>query len=467
MKVIKRDGRAVEYDRQKIAIAIGKANKEVVINERATQEEINSIMEYIESLGKKRMLVEDIQDIIEQKLMELKRYDLAKKYIVYRYTRQLVRKQNTTDESILGLIRNENNELKEQNSNNYLASKQRNYIAGEVSRDLTKRLLLPEKITKADENGILHFHNADYFIQPMINNSYINLKALLQDGVEINGYSIKKPKNFMEACQTLLDIILDVANNQYGVQNIDISCLGEYSKNETEEELTNSLQFLKQHLNTIMIAGKLVHIKFLISSEENKGIKEKIEQIELANNKNIFVEIIDENKTENRLGQFDQGKVSINLAQIALVSNGDSEAFYSELKERLEICKEALMCKHYALLGASSDISPILWQSGGIASLEKGEKIDSVLTNGISTLSLGYIGLEECANLIQLKDGTDIKDKIMQIMLEVTGEWTKETGIKFILDSRNAQKVAVKFLNIDKEKFGVIKNITDKIGYEI
>lgn len=465
MKVIKRDGRAVEYDRQKIEIAIGKANKEVVINERATPEEINSIMEYIEALGKKRMLVEDIQDIIEQKLMELKRYDLAKKYIVYRYTRQLVRKQNTTDESILGLIRNENNELKEQNSNNYLASKQRNYIAGEVSRDLTKRLLLPEKITKAEEEGILHFHNADYFIQPMINNSYINLKALLQDGIEINGYKVEEPSNFMEVCQTLLDIILDVANNQYGVQNVDISCLGEYLKNTTEEEMISSLQFLKQHLNTIMIAGKLVHITFLINSEENKELKEKIELIELANNKNIFVEIIDKN--ENEIGQFDQGKVSINLAQIALVSDGNEKTFYSELKERLEICREALMCKHYALLGTSSDISPILWQSGGIATLEKGEKIDSMLINGISTLSLGYIGLEECTKLIQPKDGTNVKDKIMQIMLEGIEEWTKETGIKFILDSRNAQKVAVKFLNIDKEKFGVIKNITDKIGYEI
>ena len=399
--------------------------------------------------------------------MELKRYDLAKQYIVYRYTRTLVRKQNTTDESILGLIRrNGTNELKEENSNNYLASKQRNYIAGEVSQDLTKRLLLPEKITKADEEGVLHFHNADYFIQPMINNSYINLKALLQNGVEINEYKVNEPANFTEACQTLLDIILDVANNQYGVQNVDISCLGEYLKNATEEELTNSLQFLKQHLNTIMIAGKLVHIKFLINSEEkNRRLKDKIELIELENNKNIFVEIIDKN--ENILGQFDQGKVSINLVQAALVSDGNAEAFYSELKDRLEICKEALMCKHYALLGTSSDISPILWQSGGIATLEKGEKIDAVLTNGISTLSLGYIGLEECTKLIQLKDGTNIKGKIMQIMLEETGEWTKETGIKFILDSRSAKKTATKFLNIDKEKFGIVKNINDKEHYEV
>ena len=165
MKVIKRDGRSVDYDRQKIVTAIQKANEEVSKKQRATKEDINSIIQYIEELGKKRMLVEDIQDIIEQKLMEIDKYELAKKYIVYRYTRALVRKQNTTDETILGLIRNENKELQEENSNKntFLASTQRDYIAGEVSRDLTRRLLLPEKITKADQEGILHFHGCRLF----------------------------------------------------------------------------------------------------------------------------------------------------------------------------------------------------------------------------------------------------------------------------------------------------------------
>ena len=177
MKVIKRDGRAVDYDREKIRIAIDKANQEVRPRERATKEEVKEIINYIEELGKKRILVEDIQDIIEEKLMEVQKYELAKKYIVYRYTRALVRKQNTTDESILGLIRNENKELAEENSNKntMLASTQRDYIAGEVSRDLTKRMLLPEKISKAHEEGILHFHDADYFIQPIFNCCLIDI----------------------------------------------------------------------------------------------------------------------------------------------------------------------------------------------------------------------------------------------------------------------------------------------------
>ena len=230
MKVIKRDGRAVDYDRKKIEIAIGKANSEVKENERATDIEIKNIIEYIESLNKKRMLVEDIQDIIEQKLMEINKFDLAKEYIVYRYTRALVRKQNTTDESILGLIRNENKELNEENSNKntMLASTQRDYIAGEVSRDLTKRLLLPDKITKADLDGILHFHDADYFIQPIFNCCLINIADMLDNGTVMNGKMIETPKSFEVACIVTTQIIATVASNQYGGQSVDMIHLGKY-----------------------------------------------------------------------------------------------------------------------------------------------------------------------------------------------------------------------------------------------
>ena len=195
MKVIKRDGRIVEYDNEKISIAIQKANREVRDSEKASLDEIKGIIEYIEELNKKRILVEDIQDIIEQKLMEIGKYELAKKYIVYRYTRALVRKANTTDESILGLIRNENREINEDalESNSLLASSQRNYIAGEVSRDLTRRILLPEKISKAHEDGLLYFHNTDYFVQPIFNSSLINLKDMLDNGTVMNGMMIESP----------------------------------------------------------------------------------------------------------------------------------------------------------------------------------------------------------------------------------------------------------------------------------
>ena len=216
MKIIKRDGRAVDYNREKIEIAIEKANKEVRQKERATKEEIKNIIKYIEELGKKRMLVEDIQDIIEEKLMEINKYELAKKYIVYRYTRALVRKQNTTDESILGLIRNENKELAEENSNKntLLASTQRDYIAGEVSRDLTKRLLLPEKIVKADNDGVLHFHDADYFVQPIFNCCLINIADMLDNGTVMNGKLIESPKSFQVACTVHQLLVINMEDNQ-------------------------------------------------------------------------------------------------------------------------------------------------------------------------------------------------------------------------------------------------------------
>ena len=165
MIVIKRDGREVNYDRSKIIVAISKANAEVPPEEKITEDVIESIVEYIETRHRKRMLVEDIQDIIEQKLMSEGKYDLAKTYIIYRYQRELVRKANTTDDSILSLIKNSNKDVMEENSNKNatVASTQRDLIAGEVSKDLTRRLLLPEKIAKAHEEGVIHFHDADYF----------------------------------------------------------------------------------------------------------------------------------------------------------------------------------------------------------------------------------------------------------------------------------------------------------------
>lgn len=237
MKIIKRDGRAVDYNREKIQIAIEKANKEVRAKERASKDDIKDIIKYIEELGKKRMLVEDIQDIIEEKLMEIQKYELAKKYIVYRYTRALVRKQNTTDESILGLIKTTNKELMEENSNKnaIIASTQRDLIAGEVSKDLTKRMLLPEKISKAHDEGILHFHDADYFLQPIFNCCLIDIGDMLDNGTVMNGKMIETPKSFQVACTVMTQIIAAVASSQYGGQSVDVKHLGKYLRKSKEK----------------------------------------------------------------------------------------------------------------------------------------------------------------------------------------------------------------------------------------
>ena len=441
MKVIKRDGRAVEYDKKKIEIAISKANKEVVDEEKATDEEISKIINYIETLGRKRMLVEDIQDIIEQQLMKLKKYNLAKKYIVYRYTRALVRKQNTTDETILGIIRNEKNYLNE-DEKTVLVSSQRNYIAGEVSRDLTKRLLLPEKITKPEGEGIICFHNANYFIQPMINSSYINLDDMLKTGVNINGYYLDSPSNFSEACNILLEIVLDVASNQYGMQIVNITNLAKFV--QPNEKIEDILKQLKNNLNTIRTTnGKLADIKFIINiNSENqylkniKEIKEVIEKIEFINNKNIFLEIIDKPiKETNYIPEFDQGKVSVNIDNVAQKMLDNNSDFKIELEKALEFAKDALMYKHYSLIGTLSDASPILWQEGGIAKLKSGEKIDELLNNGISTLTLIINGLDKAIKIIKtqkfLENEDEIKSKITKFVSEKIKEWELETGIKF------------------------------------
>ena len=228
MKIIKRDGREVDYDRSKIITAINKANAEVSEEEKIPEEKIEQIVRYIEDRNKKRMLVEDIQDIIEQKLMAQGKFVLAKRYIIYRYTRELVRRANTTDDSILSLIKNSNKDVMEENSNKNatVASTQRDLIAGEVSKDLTKRLLLPEKIMKAHEEGILHFHDADYFVQPIFNCCLINIKDMLDNGTVMNGKLIESPKSFQVACTVMTQIISAVASSQYGGQSVDVRHLG-------------------------------------------------------------------------------------------------------------------------------------------------------------------------------------------------------------------------------------------------
>ncbi|MBR3255566.1 MAG: anaerobic ribonucleoside-triphosphate reductase [Clostridia bacterium] len=576
MKVIKRDGRAVDYNKEKIEIAIEKANKEVRQQERATKEEIKEIIKYIEELNKKRMLVEDIQDIIEEQLMQRNRFELAKKYIVYRYTRALVRKQNTTDESILGLIRNENKELAEENSNKntMLASTQRDYIAGEVSRDLTNRLLLPEKIVQAHQNGILHFHDADYFVQPIFNCCLIDIADMLDNGTVMNGKLIESPKSFQVACIVTTQIIATVASNQYGGQSVDMKHLGKYlrksydkyrkemqeeykgklSKETIESlvedrvraELKAGVQTIQYQINTLMTTnGQAPFVTLFLNLEENDPyIKENAMIIEeilkqryegIKNEKGVYVTpafpklvyVLDEHnclkggkydyltklavkcsskrmypdyisakkmrenyegnvfspmgcrsflspwKDENGNykfeGRFNQGVVSINLPQIGIVAEGDEEKFWKLLDERLEICKEALMCRHYALLGTKSDISPIHWQYGAIARLEKGEKIDKLLYGGYSTLSLGYIGIYEMTKLVKgvshtAPEGKQFALKVMKYLKDTVAKWKKETNIGFALYGTPAESLCYKFARIDKEQFGEIKDITDK-GY--
>ena len=581
MKVIKRDGKKVEFDPNKIVAAISKANREVIGNEKASIQNINYIVEAIEKLELNEIGIEKIQDQIERKLMELGKYELAKRYMLYREKRSIIRQTNTTDESILSLIRNTNKEVSKENSNKnaILLSTQRDLIAGEVSKDIVDRLLLPERIVKAHKEGILHFHDKDYFIQPMFNCCLINIKDMLDNETVMNGKKIETPKSFQVACTVMTQIIAAVASNQYGGQSVNVAHLGKYlrktydkyyqkyynhfieegkSKEEAEtlakdfaemrkqEDLVAGIQTVQYQINTLMTTNgqspfvtlfmhivegdeyekEVAQIIEEILKQRLKGIKNSeghyitpafpklIYVLDECNNlsggkydyvtklavkcsaKRLYPDYIsakkmreiyegnvfspmgcrsflspykDENGEYKFEGRFNQGVVSINLPQIAIMASGNKEKFYKILDDRLELCFDACMCRHNALKGVTSDYSPIHWQYGAIARLKKGEKIDKYLYGNYSTMSLGYIGLYEVSKLMTgkshtEKEGKEFVEELMQYMRKVVDGWKKDTNIGFALYGTPAESLCYRFAKIDEEKFGSIKDITDK-GY--
>ena len=581
MKVIKRDGKKVDFDPNKIVVAISKANREVIGNEKASIQNINYIVEAIEKLELNEIGIEKIQDQIERKLMELGKYELAKRYMLYREKRSIIRQTNTTDESILSLIRNTNKEVSKENSNKnaILLSTQRDLIAGEVSKDIVDRLLLPERIVKAHKEGVLHFHDKDYFIQPMFNCCLVNIKDMLDNETVMNGKKIETPKSFQVACTVMTQIIAAVASNQYGGQSVNIAHLGKYlrktydkyykkyynhfleegkSEKEAEtlakdfaemrkqEDLVAGIQTVQYQINTLMTTNGqspfvTLFMHIVEGDEYEKEVAEIIEEIlkqriqgiknseghyitpafpkliyvlDECNNlsggkydyitklavkcsaKRLYPDYIsakkmreiyegnvfspmgcrsflspykDENGEYKFEGRFNQGVVSINLPQIAIMASGNKEKFYKLLDERLELCFDACMCRHNALKGVTSDYSPIHWQYGAIARLKKGEKIDKYLYGNYSTMSLGYIGLYEVSKLMTgkshtEKEGKEFVEELMKYLRKVIDGWKKDTNIGFALYGTPAESLCYRFAKIDEEKFGSIKDITDK-GY--
>ena len=576
MKVIKRDGRVVDYDRNKIVVAVRKANAEVENFEKVSEDDINGIIASIETSGRETVQVEDIQDMIEQKLMAAGKFVLAKTYIIYRYTRELVRKANTTDDSIMSLIQNSNKDVMEENSNKnaFIASTQRDLIAGEVSKDLTKRMLLPEKIVRAHEEGVLHFHDMDYFVQPIFNCCLINIGDMLEHGTVMNGKLIESPKSFQVACTVVTQVIAAVASSQYGGQSVDIRHLGKYLRISADkyrqkykdtfgetlnadviekmvqervlDELRSGVQTIQYQINTLMTTnGQSPFVTLFLNLdkddeyiEENAKIVEEVlrQRLEgIKNEKGVYVTpafpkliyVLDEHnclkggkydyitklavqcsakrlypdyisakkmrenyegnvfscmgcrsflsawQDENGVykweGRFNQGVVSLNLPQIGIVAEGNEEYFWQLLEERLSLCFEALMARHHALEGVTSDVSPIHWQYGAIARLKQGEKIDKLLHDGYSTISLGYIGLYEVTKLMTgeshtTEKGSEFALKVMKRLRRATDTWKEETGIGFGLYGTPAESLCYRFAEIDKRRFGSIPDVTDK-GY--
>lgn len=308
MKVIKRDGHIVDYCPEKIEIAIKKANEEVQEEDRVSDTQIKNIIKYIESLKKRRILVEDIQDIIEMRLMALNKFALAKEYITYRYTRELVRKSNTTDLSIKELIDGESDYWNTENSNKNakVVTTQRDYIAGITSTDISRRFLLPEDIVKAHDEGIIHFHDMDYFAQNALHNcDLINLEDMLQNGTNINGVMIEKPHRFLTAMTIATQLITAVNSSQYGGATITMTHLApfvresynrfldkykkrkftkaqceKYAKEDLAKEITDGVQTFQYQINSMTTTnGQAPFLSVCLYLGETDEYKEELAMI--------------------------------------------------------------------------------------------------------------------------------------------------------------------------------------------
>jgi len=590
MKIIKRDGTIVDYNSEKIKIAISKANLEVEEEERASDEEIEKIIKYIEKLKKPRILVEDIQDIIEEKLMGLKKYALAKKYITYRYTRELVRKANTTDQSIKELIEGESEYWNNENSNKNakVVTTQRDYLAGITSTDITRRFLLPEDIVKAHDEGIIHFHDADYFAQNALHNcDLINLDDMLQNGTNINGVMIEKPHRFLTAMTIATQIITAVTSSQYGGATVTMTHLApfvresynrflkkykarglnddqaeRFAKEDLAKEIQDGVQTFQYQINSMTTTnGQSPFLSVCFYLGETKEYKEELAMIieeflkqriiGMKNEKGVFItpafpkllyvleeDNIHENskywyltelaakctakrmvpdyisekmmlelkkneygegecypcmgcrsfltpdrsismgniaKAKNYVegkgkyyGRFNQGVVTINLVDVALTSGKDMDIFWKVYEERLELCHRALQKRHERLSKAVSDVAPILWQHGALARLEKGESIHELLHHGYSTISLGYAGLYECVKYMTGNSHTDggvgkeFGLQVMQKMNDKCKEWKEKENIDYSVYGTPIESTTYKFAKCLKDRFGVIKGITDR-----
>ena len=578
MKVINRDGHMVEWCPEKIEIAIEKANAEVEEEDQASSVQIKNIIKYIEKLGKKRILVEDIQDIIEMKLMSIGKYALAKKYITYRYTRELVRKSNTTDLAIKELIDGENEYWNTENSNKNakIVTTQRDYLAGITSTDITRRFLLPEDIVNAHDDGIIHFHDADYFAQNALHNcDLINLEDMLQNGTNINGVMIEKPHRFLTAMTIATQLITAVNSSQYGGATITLTHLApfvrdsynrylekykkrkfkkedceKYAKEDLKKEIVDGVQTFQYQINSMTTTnGQAPFLSVCMYLGETEEYKEELAMIieevlnqriqGMKNEKGVYITpafpkllyvleednihedskyyyltelaakctakrmvpdyisekimlqckidkngngncypcmgcrsfltpYVDESGKPKYYGRFNQGVVTINLVDVALSSDKNMENFWNIFEERLELCHRALQIRHKRLSKATSDVAPILWQYGALARLKKGESIHDLLHNGYSTISLGYAGLYECVKYMTGHSHTDGgKGKefglaVMQKMNDKCKEWKEAENIDYSVYGTPIESTTYKFAKCLKERFGVIKGITDR-----
>lgn len=577
MKIKKRDGSLVDFNKDKIITAISKAG----YVDDYTKE---NIAEYIERIAKEtEMTVEDIQNIVEEKLMTSMYPEVAREYVRYRYKRELIRNTKGALSEVLDIVNLSNQDVNEENSNKnpVILSTQRDYMAGMVSKELSEKLLFPPDVMKAHKEGIIHVHDMDYAIQKMYNCALLDMEDMLQNGTVINGTMIEKPHSFATACNIATQIMAQVASNQYGGQSVSVAHLAPFVntsrqkiKEEVKQELddiqaeyyemdldyitekrlkaeiTKGVQTMQYQINTLMTSnGQTPFVTLFLYLNEAKNEQEKkdlamvieeiirqryqgvknekgawitaafpkliyvleednirkgtpyyyltemcakctakrmqpdylSEKIMLKNKKtedgvghcyppmgcrSFLTPYLDENGKAKFYGRFNQGVVSINLVDVALSADKDINKFWSILDERLELCHKALRVRHQNLKGTISNVSPIHWQYGAIARLQKGEKIDKLLENGYSTISLGYAGLYECCMAMFGKSHTDPAVKpfalsVMQHLNDKCAEWKAKEHLGYSVYGTPMETTTYKFAKCLRDRFGVIKEVTD------
>ena len=574
MDVLKRNGDKVAFDRNKIKIAIEKAMNSS--NGIFVEDQAETIAKEIEDYAKnsnQSMSIFDIEEQVYYKLINYGNPATARAYENYKAVQAYKREQNTTDNEILGLLNRTNTGLMDENSNKnpIIASSLCVLIAGEVSKDIAKRKMLPQDLVAAHNNGVIHIHDLDYMIQPIFNCCLVNMKDMLDNGTVVNGKMIETPKSFQVACNVMTQIIAQIASNQYGGQSINIACLGKYLRKSyeknlnialdtlgdielaekmaekmTKKDLESGIQTIQYQINTLMTSnGQAPFVTLFMHIEDDDPYVDEIAKIVeeilkqriqgIKNDAGVYVTpafpkliyVLDENNvkkdskyyyltslaircTAKRMypdyisakkmkenyegnvfspmgcraflppykdkkgnykfeGRFNMGACSINLPQIGILANGDESKFFNLLEKRLELVKEVGLIRYKHLSEVTSDSSPIHWQHGAISRLGKHESIAPLLKGGYSTVSLGYIGIYEATMLTKGvshtdKKGYDFAMRIMDHLNNAVKRWTEETGIKFTLYATPAESLTNRFCSIDRERFGIIENITDK-GY--
>lgn len=582
MKIKKRDGSLVDFNKEKIINAISKAGF-------VASKTKNAIADVVEKMAKKETLtVEKIQDIVETELMLNYYPEVAREYVRYRYKRELIRNTKGALSEVLDIVNLSNQDVNEENSNKnpVILSTQRDYMAGMVSKELSEKLLFPPDVMKAHKAGIIHVHDMDYAIQKMYNCALLDMEDMLQNGTVINGTMIEKPHSFATACNIATQIMAQVASNQYGGQSVSVAHLAPFvniSRGKIREELirelehfevfddgdvgtslmikkvveerlkkeiTRGVQTMQYQINTLMTSnGQTPFVTLFLYLNEAKSAQEKkdlaivieeiirqryqgvknekgawitaafpkliyvleednirkgtpyyyltemcakctakrmqpdylSEKIMLKNKKtedgvghcyppmgcrSFLTPYLDENGKAKFYGRFNQGVVSINLVDVGLSAMKDKTAFWKILDERLELCHKALRVRHQNLKGTISNVSPIHWQYGAIARLQKGEKIDKLLENGYSTISLGYAGLYECCMAMFGKSHTDPAVKpfalsVMQHLNDKCAEWKAKEHLGYSVYGTPMETTTYKFAKCLRERFGVIKEVTD------